>query len=74
MLSIRTRVTVKEDGTIEAKLLGGELPPGEHDAVIVLDAERPPKRFSMKDFPVDNGPWDDSVLLRREDMYGDDGR
>jgi hypothetical protein len=74
MLSVRTRVTVKEDGTVEAKLLGGELPPGEHDAVIVLDAERPAKRFSMKDFPVDNGPWDDSVSLRREDMYGDDGR
>ena len=35
MLSIRTRVTVKENGTVEAKLLGGELPPGEHDAVII---------------------------------------
>lgn len=74
MLSVKTRVTVKEDGTVEARLTEGELPVGEHEAVIVLNAERPRKRFSMKDFPVDNGPWDDSVSLRREDMYGDDGR
>ena len=26
-------------------------------------------------FPVDDlGPWPDSLSLRREDMYGDDGR
>lgn len=74
MLTIRTRVTVKEDGTLEAKKPNSGLPPGEHDAVIVLDAKRSPKRFSMRDFPVDRGPWDDSVSLRREDMYGDDGR
>ena len=29
MLSVRTRVTVKEDGTVEARLTEGELPPGE---------------------------------------------
>jgi len=27
------------------------------------------------DFPVDNlGPWPEGLSLRREDMYGDDGR
>ena len=27
------------------------------------------------DFPVDDlGPWPDGLSLRREDMYGDDGR
>ena len=27
------------------------------------------------DFPVDNpGPWPEELSLRREDMYGDDGR
>ena len=27
------------------------------------------------DFPVDDlGPWPDGYSLRREDMYGDDGR
>lgn len=27
------------------------------------------------DFPVDDlGPWPDGFSLRREDMYGDDGR
>ena len=35
---------------------------------------RPGKPFTMEDFPVHDGPWDDSISLRREDMYGDDGR
>lgn len=74
MLSVKTRVTVKDDGTVQAKLPGGELPPGEHDAVIVLSAERPAKKFSMKDFPRHEGEWDHTVSLRREDLYGDDGR
>jgi hypothetical protein len=29
----------------------------------------------LLDFPVDNlGPWPEGLSLRREDMYGDDGR
>lgn len=29
----------------------------------------------LLDFPVDDlGPWPEGVSLRREDMYGDDGR
>lgn len=29
----------------------------------------------LMDFPVDDlGPWPDGLSLRREDIYGDDGR
>jgi len=29
----------------------------------------------LVDFPVDDlGPWPEGLSLRREDMYGDDGR
>ncbi len=33
-------------------------------------------RYSdLSDFPVDDlGPWPDNLTLRREDMYGDEGR
>ena len=32
------------------------------------------KKFSVEDLPSHDIPWDDSISLRREDMYGDDGR
>jgi hypothetical protein len=73
LTTVRTQVTVKEDGTIEAKV-PGMLPAGQHEAVIVVEGERPRRTFRIDDLPVDSGPWDDSVSLRREDMYGDDGR
>jgi hypothetical protein len=28
----------------------------------------------IDELPVYDGPWDDSISLRREDLYGDDGR
>jgi hypothetical protein len=34
----------------------------------------PTKKFSVGDLPSHDLPWDDSISLRREDMYGDDGR
>lgn len=73
MTTIRTRVTVREDGTIEGNV-SGQLPPGEHEVVITIAERRPTPEFKWEDFPVHDLPWDDSVSLRREDMYGDDGR
>jgi hypothetical protein len=32
------------------------------------------KPFRFEGFPMVDAPWDDSVPLRREDLYGDDGR
>jgi hypothetical protein len=72
LTTVKTRLTVKEDGTIEAKAPG--LPVGEHEAVIIVEAQTPTPKIRWEDFPVHDTPWDDSVSLRREDMYGDDGR
>ena len=72
MTVITARIQVAEDGSIT-----GQVPPGEHVATITLmDAplRRPGKPFTMENFPIHDGPWDDSISLRREDMYGDDGR
>jgi hypothetical protein len=74
MTVITTRLTVGPDGSISA---ADRLPQGEYAAVITVP--EPPRRpagkpFTMQNFPIHDGPWDDSVSLRREDMYGDDGR
>jgi hypothetical protein len=75
MRTIETTATIMSDGTIIARGPAG-LPPGEHQVVIVVE-ERPtvaPNRL-LRDFPViDIGPWPENLSLRREDMYGDDGR
>jgi hypothetical protein len=69
----RTRVRVTEDGRMEASAPPG-LTPGEHDALLVFEEqirEPPPPRT---EFPVDDGPWDNSRTLSRQELYGDDGR
>jgi hypothetical protein len=73
MATIRIRVTVKGDGTVEGKAPDG-LPAGEHEATIDVAEPQPRRRFKIEDFPTNDTPWDDSISLRREDMYGDDGR
>ena len=75
MRTLRPKVRVTEDGTLEASVPATALPPGEHEAVIVVGApSRPAPRFRVADLPVHDVPWDGSVSLRREDLYGDDGR
>ena len=69
MTVITTRITVTPDGTISTAT---PLPAGQYAASITLDDAKPKR--SVLDLPVHDGPWDDSVSLRREDMYGDDGR
>ena len=74
MTVITTRLTVAPDGTISAAT---PIPAGEHAATITLaDAplRRPGKPFTMENFSIHDGPWDDSVSLRREDLYGDHGQ
>jgi hypothetical protein len=74
MTVITTRLTVRPDGSISA---AAALPAGEHAATITVAEPpqlRPGKPFTMENFPIHDGLWDDSVSLRREDMYGDDAR
>jgi hypothetical protein len=70
MTVITTRLIVAPDGTISAAT---PLPAGEHSATISV-AEPQQQRRSVLDLPVHTGPWDDSMSLRREDLYGDHGR
>ena len=75
MTVITTRITVGLDGAISTTT---PLPAGEYEAAITLaDPASPPwpgKPFTMENFPVHHEPWDDSISLRREDMYDDEGR
>lgn len=75
MSTIRMRIHVAPDHTISG-VAPADLPAGEHVVVVSADpsATPPSKPFRMDEFPVDHGPWDDSISLRREDLYGDDGR
>ena len=72
MTVIKSRVTVAEDRCISGVAPEG-VPPGEHEVAITV-ATAPKRRRSVRDMPVHHEPWDDSISLRREDMYGDDGR
>jgi hypothetical protein len=52
--------------------------PGLHRVVLVIE-EAPlpeaPKSLNMEDWPVhDIGKWPEGFTVRREDLYGDDGR
>ena len=71
MTVITTRITVSPDGTIST---APPLPAGEYEAAVTAPATTPKPQRSVLDLSVHDGPWDDSISLRREDMYGDDGR
>ena len=74
MTEIRTRILVGPDHRISG-LAPADLPPGEHEALITVGpAEHPKKPFRIEDLPRHDLPWDGSISLRREDVYGDDGR
>ena len=73
MNQIRTRILVGPDHTITGTAPDDLPAEREHEAIITL-APRPVKRFRLADMPIHDVPWDGSVSLRREDMYGDNGR
>ena len=76
MTVITTRLTVAPDGAIAT---AAPLPAGEHVARIEVHGrpsrQLPALPFDADALPVhDFGPWPEGLSLRREDMYGDDGR
>ncbi|MDA8048439.1 MAG: hypothetical protein M0002_00215 [Rhodospirillales bacterium] len=73
MNEIRTRIWVGPDHRITGTA-PADVPPGEHEVTINLVAGPMLKRFRLTDLPIHETPWDGSISLRREDMYGDDGR
>ncbi|MBC7799212.1 MAG: hypothetical protein H7Z10_01200 [Gemmatimonadaceae bacterium] len=76
MTVITTRITVAADGTISTAT---PLPAGEYAATLEAH-DMPPRQLPTLPFDVDAlpkhdlGPWPEGMTLRREDMYGDDGR
>lgn len=72
MRTIETQATLTPDGTLTARV-PADIPPGEHQVVIVIDAqqvpptEQEPLRFSA--YPV--GLVSDDITFRREDLYDD---
>ena len=78
MSDIRARIHVDPDHIITG-VAPPDVPPGEHEITIMvapLPARQPAKKpFNVDDLPEhDLGPWPEGLSLRREDMYGDDGR
>ena len=75
MRTIETQATVTPDGTLTIHL-PPDVPPGKHR--IVLKIDEPPVTGSPRaplDLPIhDCGPWPKQFSLRREELYGDNGR
>ena len=76
MKTITAQIEVPETGTITLPVPTG-LQPGVHAVLVVIeeDVESPLRVKSFDDFPVDSvGTWHGDKSLRRENLYGDDGR
>lgn len=73
MRNLNLRLTVPQDRRVTIEL-PDDIEPGELDVVLVV--RRSPGRSTPRDpFPLIPGvKWNDEISLRREDMYGDDGR
>ena len=74
MKTIQTRAVVGPEHTITLQL-PDEIEPGAYQVTLVIDDRPVAVKSDFSDFPViDVGPWPEGLSLRREDMYGDDGR
>jgi len=75
MRTIETTATITAEGTLTVQV-PSDIPPGPHRIVVVIDDQPDmPDTRPLHDFPVIHvGAWPADLSLRREDMYGDDGR
>jgi hypothetical protein len=76
MKSIQTQAIVTDDRKVTLQL-PEEIAPGLHTLIVVIDdrVAHTASGMSLDDFPIiDVGPWPEGLSLRREEMYGDDGR
>jgi len=75
MITVEAIATVGEDGKLTVQV-PPEVEPGKHQVVVIIDGanktagEKPALTFAAHDV----GTWPEGLSLRREDMYGDDGR
>ena len=72
--SITEKVTIQRGGLVE--LRRPELIEGtEAEVIVVIETHPRDETSSLDDLPIDRlGPWPQKLSLRREDLYGDDGR
>lgn len=83
MKAIELDITIGQEGKAAIEIqVPADVEPGKHRAIVVLDERAldlspsdqsstpPPLDFPQHDF----GPWPDNLSLRREDLYGDEGR
>ncbi|MGH6900880.1 MAG: hypothetical protein ACREJ5_30730 [Geminicoccaceae bacterium] len=68
---VHATIRVARDGSISGRA-PREVPPGEYQAPLTVPEPKPKRR--RLDLPRHEAYWDDSVSLRREDIYGPDGR
>lgn len=77
MKTFDTVVTVPEDRTVTLRL-PSDIGTGRHRIMVVVEeetgpeAEQKPKEFVFPVMP--EAQWPEDMPLRREDLYGDDGR
>ncbi|KYC39827.1 hypothetical protein WA1_28050 [Scytonema hofmannii PCC 7110] len=75
MKTLHTTAKVNDSGQLTVDI-PVNMSQGEYQLVLVIE-ERPveKQKTTLQDFPVISiGSWPENLSLRREDMYGDDGR
>lgn len=76
MRTIEATATVSRDRKLVMPV-PDDILPGEHQVILVID-ERVGARWeprSAAELPLhDLGPWPPQLSLRREDLYGEEGR
>jgi hypothetical protein len=76
MKAIELTAVVGEDRKLTVQL-PPDIAPGLHQIVVVVAelSSKRPQAWTMDDWPIhDAGLVDASFTMRREDLYGDDGR
>lgn len=76
MKKIEVTAVISDDRRLSLQL-PSEVPPGEHRIVLLIDEEtsEPRAAWTMDDWPIHDATLvDPNFTMRREDLYGDDGR
>jgi len=73
--TIETDAIVTNEGQLNLNV-SVDLAPGQYKVVLVVEENtaQTPKQNRLNLPVIDVGPWPENFSLRREDMYGDDGR